>query len=312
MPRATGNDLCEIFGYAPDDRTNVARKQWKSQLCPFAGGQCIKHTHPRSGQPVVVLGTCSVTNKTVSGVEDVITCVQRLYADEYEAMRSIVWDAVGYDPPLFLAAEYAGRKRLGDLPDDYVVMLGRNSGREIRLRSQRLYLSLDWVLARIVDDQLYMLIPCEVQSADTTGNYHANWEAYARELDEIPDSQHGMNWANIWKRIIPQLILKGSVAATSKLCTAGQYFVVPDLVYTRFERLLGPTRGGESPEAGTLTVMTYGLGPPVPHGAVRTLRHQRTLRMPITEFARAFASAGRQTALGAQLEAKVLATLESL
>ena len=121
-----------------------------------------------------------------------------------------------------------------------------------------------------------------------------------------------MNWANIWKRIIPQLILKGSVAATSKLCTTGHYFIVPELVFSRFERLLGPVRAVKSPGEGVLTVMTYGLGPQVPHGSIRSLEQQRAIRMTTTEFARAFASAGQQTSLGLQLEAKVLAMLESL
>jgi hypothetical protein len=67
-------------------------------------------------------------------------------------------------------------------------------------------------MARMVAGKLKLIIPCEVQSADTTGNYRANWDAYSKELDSIPDSEHGMNWANIWKRLIPQLILKGSIA----------------------------------------------------------------------------------------------------
>ena len=61
MPRARGNDLCEIFGYAPDDTSDNARKQWKSQECPFVSGVCIKHSHPQDGK-VIVYGTCSVTN----------------------------------------------------------------------------------------------------------------------------------------------------------------------------------------------------------------------------------------------------------
>jgi hypothetical protein len=82
---------------------------------------------------------------------------------------------------------------------------------------------------------------------DTTGNYHANWLAYSKERKIIPDSEHGMNWANVWKRLIPQLILKGSIAATSKLCKQGHYFVVPDQVYQRFERLIGDVPVGSTP-----------------------------------------------------------------
>lgn len=63
MPRANGNDLAELFGYAPDDNSDAARKQWKSQKCPFTENTCIKHSHPQNDGSVVVYGTCSVLNK---------------------------------------------------------------------------------------------------------------------------------------------------------------------------------------------------------------------------------------------------------
>src|SRR3712207_5367863 len=33
LPRAKGNDFAELFGYAPDDTSPPARRQWKSQNC---------------------------------------------------------------------------------------------------------------------------------------------------------------------------------------------------------------------------------------------------------------------------------------
>jgi hypothetical protein len=106
MPRAKGSDLCEIFGYAPDDTTDVARKQWKSQECPFVGGTCIKHSHPQNGK-VVVYGTCSVVNKTRAGTgEEIILCAQRLYADNYRSLHAVINDATQLDLPFYLAHEY--------------------------------------------------------------------------------------------------------------------------------------------------------------------------------------------------------------
>src|SRR5207248_6518167 len=116
--------------------------------------------------------------------------------------------------------------------------------------------------------------------------------------------KHGMNWANVWKRLIPQLILKGSVAATSKLCKQGIYFVVPDRVYVQFEKLIGKVAGLDVPGAGVLNVMTYDLGPEVPPGSIRNIIPRRTTRMLTTEFARAFAL-GQQLPLGSQLDLKV-------
>lgn len=275
------------------------------------GGTCIKHSHPQNGQ-VVVYGSCGIVNKTKNRAEEIIVCAQRLYADNYRTLRSVVRDATGTDLPIYMAAEYSRRKRANTLPNDFVVLLGRNSGREIQLSQREVVkLSLDWVMARVAAGELALIIPCEVQSIDTTGNYRANWEAYSKELKIIPDSEHGMNWANVWKRLIPQLILKGAVAATSELCKRGHYFIVPDLVYSRFERLTGQVASVASPGERILSVMTYVLGPQVPVGHVRTLEHVRTVRMLTTEFAKAFAS-GKQLPLGTQLDRQVATALESL
>ena len=295
----------------PPTTSQTARKQWKSQECPFVGDTCIKHSHPQAGK-VVIYGSCSVANKTKNGADEIIVCAQRLYANDYETLKTVVRDATGVQLPILMANEYSRLKRENTLPTDFVVLLGRNSGKEIQLsQPDVIQLSLDWVMARIVAGKLKLIIPCEVQSADTTGNYRANWDAYSKELNSIPDSEHGMNWANIWKRLIPQLILKGSIAATSRLSKRGHYFSVPDSVYNRFERLIGQVADVASPGKGVMSVMTYRLGNPVPNGSTRPLALHRTMRMRTTEFAKAFAS-GKQLPLGTQLDQQVAIALENL
>jgi hypothetical protein len=116
MPRARGNDLCELFGYAPDDTSEQARRQWKSQNCPFVGNTCIKHSHPQEGR--VVYGSCSVVNRTKNSIEEVIICPQRLYADGYECLRRVTWDALQAEPPLLMADEYSRLKRAKSLPEN--------------------------------------------------------------------------------------------------------------------------------------------------------------------------------------------------
>ena len=313
MPRASGNDLCEIFGFAPDDTHEKARKQWKSQECPFVGGTCIKHSHPQADDRVVVYGSCSVTNQTRRGKEEVILCPQRLYANKYETLKSCAADALGRSIPTYLCNEYSRAKRSGSLPQEYAILVGQKSGCEINLRSEDagVQLSIDWVVICVSGGQIQMIIPCEVQSIDTTGNYHANWRAYAEEKAQIPDSKHGMNWANVWKRLIPQLILKGAIAKTSSLCKAGLYFVVPDRVYLQFEKLVGPVAVPKKGGNDTLTVMTYALGPNVSQGNIRQLCLKRTVRMSIQDFATAFSS-GKQLPLGSQLDEKAVEIFQSL
>ena len=292
MPRSSGNDLCEIFGFAPDDTSAPARKQWKSQQCPFVEGICIKHSHPQSDGKMIVYGSCSVTNRTRSGLEEVIICPQRLYADNYRTLHSCIKDAIGKDVAIFSAAEYPKlKKSKTKLPKEHFVLFGHNCGKEVSLSNPGIIdLSLDWVMAHIDDGELKNIIPCEVQSIDTTGNYRDAWNAYSTELEEIPDSAHGMNWANVWKRLIPQLMLKGSIASTSILCNFGIYFIVPDRVYKQFEKLVGTVSAEPKAGPGVMTVMTYSIGPEVPTGKIRPLVNIRTIRMLATEFAKAFAS----------------------
>lgn len=307
MARASGNDLCEVFGYAPDDTSSTARKQWKSQQCPFVGGTCIKHSHPQADGNLVVYGTCSVTNKTRSGSEEVIICPQRMYEKNYNTLKMCIKDSAKKEIPVFRYDEYLKDRK--SMPFDYYVLFGQNSGKEISLSNPGVIeLSLDWVMARIINGKLDSIIPCEVQSIDITGNYRDVWAAYSTEKNIIPNSKHGMNWANVWKRLIPQLILKSSVASTSKLCKNGIYFIVPERVFQQFEKIVGTVNSVVSSGEGVLTVMTYKLGDTVAKGCIRELKHVKTSRMLATEFAKSFAS-GKQLPLGTQLDEKIRSML---
>ena len=161
MPRADNNDLCEIFGYAPDDTSDAARKQWKSQLCPSVGLTCIKHSHPQNGE-MVVYGSCSVVNRISNQMkEEVVICPQRLYANKYESLRSCIEDAIGRALPIYLANEYSELKKEHSLPDDYFVILGRNSGKEITVTNPGVIsLSLDWVMVRVLNNNPVLILPC--------------------------------------------------------------------------------------------------------------------------------------------------------
>lgn len=305
MPRAVGNDIAEIFGYAPDDQSEAARKQWKSQHCPFVGNICIKQTDRDGGQSPRIWGTCSLLSRSRNRFEEVIACPQRFYADGFASLRQVVFDATGRDLPIYTVGDHIQKVPAATGISDYAVRIGRGSGTELKLRNEQVNLSLDWVLAVVSSGRLSKIIPCEVQSMDTTGNYHTNWEAYSLELPEVPNARFGFNWANVWKRLIPQLILKGSVARSSSLCSSGSYFMVPEAVFLRFEKLLGDLRQVHSPARGVLTVLTYGLGPEVPHGHIRQLEYRRMVRTGVDDLALAFATAGDSNELGELLELQV-------
>ena len=59
------------------------------------------------------------------------------------------------------------------------------------------------------------------------------------ERRELVSDTVGLNWENVSKRIIPQLIYKGQVLQREDLCRTGLYFVAPAPVYKRVLERLG-------------------------------------------------------------------------
>lgn len=277
------NDIVEIFGYAPDDLSVEARTLWKLGACPFINKGCTKSNNEKT----VVYGACSVTSK----FGDCIVCPNRLYEDNYKTLRKVAEENFGSNLEFLTFEEYIPRR---SSDEELIVALGQNSGKEVNLNNQH---SMDWVLARVKSGILLEYVGIEVQSIDITGNYRDNWYSY-KTLNEdtliIPRSQHGMNWANVHKRLIPQLIRKGLMYEKSKLVKNGLYFILPDIVYKKFEELIGddiPLVDYKSPSV--LNVNTYSLSKEVEHGEQRHLVLEREISFEIDEFSQRFISGAK-------------------
>lgn len=271
-------DLIELFGHSPIDTSSETRKLWNLGACPFSLQPCIKHNHDQT----IIYGTCSVT----SPFGDVVICPNRLYANNYESIRNVAKDAFG-DIPFLFYGEYLAKNSENI---ECVVALGANSGKEVKIGRA---LSMDWVLARIKNNKLIEYVGIEVQSIDITGNYRDAWHAYKNYSDKtkaVPSSEHGLNWANVHKRLIPQIIRKGVVYSKSKYCKKGLYFVLPDIVYKKFEDVVGnDLENIVSPNSETLTVFTYSLSN-TKVNKIRKLELERTIRFSLDEFANRFIS----------------------
>lgn len=294
MPRASGKDIVEIFGYAPDDLTKQARSLWNLQACPFTHGRCIKFDHTRT----ICYGTCSVGKQDI----EVIVCPHRLYENNYATIHRVSEDAFGVSVPFYMYSDYIKNR---SSVDTCVVALGHDSGREVRLGRS---MSMDWVLALIENATLKEYVGLEVQSMDITGNYRDNWYAY-KNLPQtprvtIPSSVHGINWANVHKRLIPQLIRKGLIYSKSKFVRKGLYFILPDIVYNKFEDQVGKLPLQATASSDTITVFTYALGPVAFHGSQRTLVPVRTLRFLMDDFAKQFI-AGPNLPSGVELDNQI-------
>jgi len=275
------NSLAEIFGYAPYDSSKDARLLWKTGTCPFTLTTCSKINH-NSG---IIYGTC--TAKTAD--RTVIICPNRLYANKYACIHKVAKDAFGKIPMIMFKEYWENRTKLSN--QEVIVALGHNSGREVKLGTK---LSMDWVLARVKKGQLEEYIGVEVQSIDITGNYRDNWHYFSeqkyRSKRNVPPSENGYNWANVHKRLIPQIIRKGLIYGNSKLVNHGIYFILPDIVFCKFEEVVGKLKKTTRPTKEVMTVHTYELGNYVPEGCVRPLRHIRTIQFLAKDFANAFIS----------------------
>ncbi len=289
--------LVEIFGYDPNDRTPTARKFWQLRACPFIGKACTKYDHTRK----ICYGTCSVT----SAGQEVVICPNRLYENDYKSIREVGLDVFGNIQFMFFD-EYIKTVASGNNQIDCLVALGLNSGMEVKISQ----LSMDWVIARIKNQQLIEYVGIEVQSIDITGNYRDAWYAARDMLDDIPSSEHGLNWANVHKRLIPQIIRKSLVYSRSNLVNNGLHFIVPEPVYQRFETVIGANIPlVNRPGKEVIVVHTYDLGPRVGHGIMRSLVLTRKLMFDLNEFSRRFIS-GPNLPSGIELDEKIRSILD--
>jgi hypothetical protein len=79
--------------------------------------------------------------------------------------------------------------------------------------------------------------------------------------------------------------------ARSSLVKCGLYFVVPDIVYCKFEDIIGkdiPTVSASGKDV--LTIHTYELSPFTKHGEKRSLKMVRNIKFALDEFAQRFVS----------------------
>ena len=225
--------ISEFFGYRSEDKTKAAMKAAASKTCPFLGSYCTKIL-ARSKD---IAGVCSIRQKT-QGSPNVICCPIRLYADSYKMLHVIAGMAVNQHLGL-----YAGRAAVGKAKAEggAIAVFGKGWGGELRLPQRRGTGSyfVDWVLARLdAEGELAEFTAIEVQTIDTTGNYQTARKALLERREMVSDTV-GLNWENVSKRIIPQLIYKGQVLQREELCRTGLFFVAPDPVYRRVLDRLG-------------------------------------------------------------------------
>ena len=220
--------ISEFFGYRAEDTSTKARQNTAKQVCPFLSSYCTKSLRDNA-----VSGVCAVRQVSAGSC-----CPNRLYAENYKMLSTIAEKAFGINLNL-----YSGKLAVEKAKDENgaVAVFGHGWGGELPLpkRQGKGSYYVDWILARLDGaGELVELTAIEVQTIDTTGTYRnarkALLDHHTIEKDDV-----GLNWENVSKRIIPQIIYKGQVLQREELCRSGLYFVCPKPVYDRVLERLG-------------------------------------------------------------------------
>lgn len=245
-------EIWEFFGYRADDNSETAIEAAETETCPITGTKCEKTFNDG-----VVSGVCTL--KPITS-RPVICCPIRLYADNYQILKDVSLKAFEQELPLVPGREAVAYAR--DNSQACIAVFGKGWGGELRLpqKSGRGGYFVDWVLGRLGENGcLQEFTAIEVQTIDTTGNYR-NGFAALKESRTIEKTSAGLNWENVSKRILPQLIYKGQILQREELCKKGLFFVCPEPVYERIAQRLGGKDNliRYALQPASITFMAYG------------------------------------------------------
>ena len=263
--------ISEFFGYRAEDSSDTALQNTSKQVCPFLSSYCTKALGDRTNRTRFFV--CAARQVT-SGSPKVIICPNRIYAENYKMLSTIARKAFVADYNL-----YSGRLAVSKAKEENgaVAVFGHGWGGELPLpkRQGRGSYYVDWILARLDGTgELIEFTAIEVQTIDTTGTYQ-NARRALLERHQIEKDTVGLNWENVSKRIIPQIIYKGQVLQREELCRSGLYFVCPKPVYDRvLERLGGKEKLPQfptQPAAIHFVAYDYLADVPMEDGKIRPL-----------------------------------------
>jgi Restriction endonuclease NotI len=281
------SNILELFGYNPSDQSDKAKKARQRLECPFLGRTCTKTL--RDG---AVSGMCTL--KPLMG-GPVICCPVRLYAGDYQILKDVAKQAFGGAIDLVIGNEVAAY-RAKHPGRGCIAVFGKRWGKELRLPNRAKKRGgayfVDWILANVdAEGKLLSFVAIEVQSIDTTGNYQAERKAYLAGKPFKGKSTAGLNWENVNKRILPQIIYKGHVLRREPLCQKGLFFVCPTPVYNKIAERLGDNLAEIHQQPGSVTIMWYDVGTEVLDGQIRALELGGQSTTTVDQVALAFTAA---------------------
>lgn len=173
----------EIFGYPPNCQSDEAKRAREQRKCPFKGGECTKLK--QSAKTAI----CSIRYKADGFEAETAwaTCANRLAAEL----------------PAVIPIQFGDRANEAQLV------------REVKIKDPAM--SFDGVVVLVEADGSVQFAGIEAQAIDTRGGaVKPLWDAYVDGAADLWTERYGgkrptfgVNSANVWKRLLPQIINKG-------------------------------------------------------------------------------------------------------
>lgn len=289
------SEVFEYFGFPALSQSATAVEHRANRECPFLGKVCEKRVGMGPAGEGVPSGVCTIKPKTSAPV---ICCPIRLYANGYRVLRNAATQAFGAEPGLVSGRE--ARRWAINNSEPCIAVFGHKWGGELRVpkKGESGNYSVDWILALLdARGELVEFVAIEVQTIDTTGNYKNGIAALDLTPPSVVSTTAGLNWENVNKRILPQLIYKGQLLQREDKCKQGLYFICPTAVLDRiYTRLGGVDQLSDvPPQPASITFLPYDLDE-------RTSLEDDSYRLElgklkgtaISEIQEAFGKVGRQ------------------
>jgi hypothetical protein len=167
----------EILGKPSEFQRNPVSLDY---LCPFIGSQCTKRSQKLS-DPYPV---CSVFHGKDKNRKLMCVCPKRFFQTDFkQKIIDICWP--------------------GDLPQNPVIV------HEVKMEN---FGNVDFVIADVDDGRNHVkkFISVELQAVDITGSVEPVYQAIINSEETVDKNfRYGINWENVRKRYITQLINKG-------------------------------------------------------------------------------------------------------
>lgn len=200
-------------------------------LCPFIKSRCPKRSTNLPGEPYPVCTLWRRNDDNATPEDDLIfVCPKRFYAVDF--LTDVITHCWPGDPP----------KNPQVAPEVKMAGFG----------------NVDFVIADVEDDgDVNQFLSVELQAIDITGSVFTAYQALRAGVDLDKRPTYGLNWDNVYKRYVTQLIRKGYFHHHWKSKIVA---VIPEQVY---QYITGRADFMRSPDVKSPTVniifMTYRL-----------------------------------------------------